>query len=140
MQFINVQKTTDHLKVTLKNISYSTKRFWGKSINWIDRINFAGFDHDVAGKWLERADIFLGKSTFKARVRFLKDFWNKARKKKLHKGKNPCVYLDNGLAIGRREPELEVKGEVDIKILVTCQQAYNILIYNTTSCEIAIFN
>ena len=100
MEPMNVQEMTDRLKVRCQNISDSTKQTWDNSINWIDRINVANVDHYVAAEWLERADTFWGVSTFKARVGFLKGLWNKARKKKLYKGENPWIDLDDVLAIG----------------------------------------
>ena len=106
MESMNVQEMTDRLKVRYKNISDNTKKIWDKSIKWIDKTNVADVDDDLAAEWLERAETAWGESTVKARVGFLKGLWNKARKKKLYKGENPWIDLDDGLVIARREPEL----------------------------------
>ena len=106
MDKMNVQEMTDRLKVRYKRISPSTKVNWDKSIKYIADYDVQDVDDDVAADWLEKAEADWEESTVKARIGYLKGLWNKARKKKLYKGDNPWLDLDDGLEIARRDPEL----------------------------------
>ena len=106
MNKMNVQEMTDRLKVRYKRISPSTKILWDKSIKFIADHDVQDVDDDVAADWLEQAENQWGESTVKCRIGILKGLWNKARKKKLYKGDNPWLDLDDGLEIARREPDL----------------------------------
>ena len=106
MDKMNVQEMTDRLKVRYKRISPSTKVIWDKSIKYIADYDVQDVDDDVAADWLEKAEAEWEESTVKARIGYLKGLWNKARKKKLYRGDNPWLDLDDGLEIARRNPEL----------------------------------
>ena len=101
---MNVQEMTDRLKVRYKRIQPATKELWDKSIKFIADLDVSEVDDDVAADYLEQAENAWGESTVKCRVGILKGLWNKAARKKLYKGENPWLDLDDGLEISRREP------------------------------------
>ena len=104
MESMNVQEMTDRLKVRYKRIQPATKDLWDKSIKFIADLDVRDVDDDVAAEYLEKAETVWGESTVKCRVGILKGLWNKAARKKLYKGENPWLDLDDGLEIARREP------------------------------------
>ena len=106
MEQMNVQEMTDRLKVRYKKIQPATKTLWDKSIKYIAHLDVSAVDDDVAADYLEYAESTWGESTVKCRVGILKGLWNKAARKKLYKGENPWLDLDDGLEIARREPKL----------------------------------
>ena len=101
---MNVQELTDRLKVRYKRITDTTKVIWDKSIRPIKHLDVAAVDDDVAADYLEHAENNWSESTVKCRIGILKGLWNKASRKKLYRGENPWLDLDDGLMIARREP------------------------------------
>ena len=106
MEQMNVQEMTDRLKVRYKRISPETKVLWDKSIKYIADLDIRDVDDDVAADYLEFAENSWSESTVKCRVGILKGLWNKGIRKKLIKGENPWLDLDDGLEIARREPDV----------------------------------
>ena len=104
MEQMNVQEMTDRLKVRYKRISEPTKVLWDKSVRYIKDMNVSEVDDDVAADYLEYAENNWSESTVKCRIGILKGLWNKAGRKKLYRGDNPWLDLDDGLEISRREP------------------------------------
>ena len=105
MQEMNVQEMTLRLKRLYPRIKPSTKIVWEKSIRPISHLTLNEVTDDVAFDYLDRAMNEWSESTTKARIGTLKGLWNKARKKKLHKGENPWDDLDDGLQIATRKPD-----------------------------------
>ena len=106
MESMNVQEMTDRLKVRYKRISDPTKILWDKSIRYIKNMDVSAVDDDVAADYLEFAENNWSESTVKCRIGILKGLWNKAGRKKLYRGENPWLDLDDGLEIARREPDV----------------------------------
>ena len=106
MEQMNVQEMTDRLKVRYKRISSATKVNWDKSIKYIADLDVKDVDDDVAADYLEYAEKNWSESTVKLRIGYLKGLWNKAACKKLYKGENIWLDLDDGLSIARREPDV----------------------------------
>jgi integrase len=104
MEQMNVQEMTDRLKVRYKRISKPTKVLWDKSVRYIKDMEVSKVDDDVAANYLEFAENNWSESTVKCRIGILKGLWNKAGRKKLYRGDNPWLDLDDGLEISRREP------------------------------------
>jgi integrase len=104
MESMNVQEMTDRLKRLYPRISAPTKQNWDKAIRSINHLNVKDVNDDVALEYLECGTEKWCESTVKSRISALKGIWNKARKKKLYKGENPWLDLDDGLEIARREP------------------------------------
>ena len=103
---MNIQEMVDRLKALYPKIQPSTKEGWDKSIKPISQLKPSEITDDVALRYLEQAMRSWSESYTKARICCLKGLWNKARKKKLYKGDNPWIDLDDGLEIKRRDPEL----------------------------------
>jgi integrase len=106
MEQMNVQEMTNRLKRLYPKIKAPTKVVWDKSIKPIAELQLHEVNDDVAYDYLDKHTDVWSESTLKARIGTLKGLWNKARKKKLYKGDNPWLDLDDGLEIARREPDL----------------------------------
>ena len=106
MNQMNVQEMADRLKRLYPRISDTTKQNWDKATRSISHLNVEDVDDDVVLKYLEDKTDEWSESTVKSRISALKGIWRKARKKKLYKGENPWLDLDDGLVIASRSPEL----------------------------------
>ena len=106
MTTMNVQEMTDRLKRLYPKIQQSTKDNWDKTIKPIAHRKVVEIDDTDALEYLESGMQMWSESTVKQRIGYLKGIWNKAYKKKLWKGENPWLDIDDGLEIGRRDPEL----------------------------------
>jgi len=106
MTQMNVQEMTDRLKPLYPRIQATTKQNWDKAIRGLTHFKVKDVIDEVALDYLERRMDEWSESTVKARISALKGLWNKARKKKLYKGENVWLDLDDGLMIARRDPEL----------------------------------
>jgi len=105
MESMNVQEMTHRLKRLYPRIKAPTKVVWDKSIKPIAELQLQDVDDDVAFEYLDRHMDIWSESTVKARIGTLKGLWNKARKKKIYKGENPWLDLDDGLQIAVHNPE-----------------------------------
>ena len=106
MNQMNVQEMTERLKRLYPRIEATTKQNWDKAIRGIEYYLVKDVTDDIALEYLEQRTDEWSESTVKSRIAALKGIWNKARKKKLYKGENPWLDLDDGLEIARRDPEL----------------------------------
>jgi len=106
MDQMNVKEMTDRLKRLYPRIGATTKQNWDKAIRGIETCLVKDVTDEVALDYLEKRMDEWCESTVKSRISALKGLWNKARKKKLYKGENPWLDLDDGLEIARRDPEL----------------------------------
>ena len=104
MTQMNVQEFTDRIKRLYPKYTDSTKRNWDKAVRPIKDIKVSEVDDDVARDYLEDAMEWWRESTVKQRIGSLKGIWTKGYRKKLYKGENPWVDLDDGLEIARRNP------------------------------------
>ena len=101
---MNVQEFTDRIKRLYPKIKDPTKRSWDKAIRPIKSIKVIDITDDIARDYLEGGMEKWAESTVKQRIGLLKGIWIKGYKKKLYKGENPWIDLDDGLEIARREP------------------------------------
>ena len=101
---MNVQEFTDRIKRLYPKIQPETKRAWDKAVKPIQTIKVLDVDDAVALQYLEDGMNNWSESTVKQRIGYLKGLWIKAYKKKLYKGENPWLDLDDGLEIARRQP------------------------------------
>jgi integrase len=106
MTNMNVQEFTDRIKRLYPKITEATKRNWDKAIKRIKDVKVVDVNDDVAREYLEDGMELWSESTVKQRIGFLKGIWIKGYKKKLYKGENPWLDLDDGLEVKRRDPEL----------------------------------
>ena len=104
MTTMNVQEFADRIKRLYPKIKDTTKNCWDKAIRPIKDIKVVDVDDDVARDYLENGMEQWSESTVKQRIGFLKGVWIKGYKKKLYKGENPWIDLDDGLEIARRSP------------------------------------
>lgn len=105
MTQMNVQEFADRIKRLYPKIKGPTKYSWDKAIKPIKDIKVIDVDDDVARDYLEGGMEKWSQSTVKQRIGLLKGIWIKGYKKKLYKGENPWLDLDDGLEIARREPK-----------------------------------
>ena len=104
MTNMNVQEFTERIKRLYPKIKDPTKRCWDKAIRRIKDVKVVDVSDDVAREYLEDGMELWSESTVKQRIGYLKGIWIKGYKKKLYKGENPWLDLDDGLEIARREP------------------------------------
>lgn len=104
MTKMNVQEFTDRIKGLYPKITAETKRAWDKAVSPIADMKVVEVDDDQALNYLENAMGKWSESTVKQRIGYLKGIWIKGYKKKLYKGENPWIDLDDGLEIARRQP------------------------------------
>lgn len=102
---MNVQEMTNRLKRLYPRIKAPTKVVWDKSIKPIAELQIEDITDDVTYEYLDKHMDAWSESTVKARIGTLKGLWNKASRKKLYKGENPWLDLDDGLQIKVRDPE-----------------------------------
>jgi integrase len=105
MESMNVQEMTNRLKRLYPRIKAPTKVVWDKSIKPIAELQLEDVTDDVAYDYLDKHMDAWSESTVKARIGTLKGLWNKASRKKLYRGENPWLDLDDGLQIKVRDPE-----------------------------------
>lgn len=106
MTNMNVQQMTERLCRLYPRITDATKKVWFKSIKPLADVKVSKVDDEVAVNYLEDAMCNWRESTVKARIGTLKGLWRKAGYKKIYKGENPWLDLDDGLEISRRDPEV----------------------------------
>ena len=106
MTQMNVQEFTERIKRLYPKITESTKRNWDKAVSPIQTIKVLDVTDDVALEYLESAMEKWSEGTVKQRIGYLKGIWNKGFKKKIYKGENPWLDLDDGLEATRRDPDL----------------------------------
>lgn len=106
MTKMNVQEFTDRISRLYPKITDSTKKNWNKAIRPIAHMKVLDISDDVALEYLETGMHAWSESTVKQRIGYLKGIWNKGFKKKIYKGENPWLDLDDGLEVARRDPEL----------------------------------
>ena len=106
MEQMNVYEMTTRLQRLYPRIEHSTKVAWFKSIKPIQELQLEHVDDDVAYNYLDQGMQQWSESYTKRNIGYLKGLWNKARKKKLYKGENPWLDLDDGLQVNTRNPEL----------------------------------
>ena len=105
MESMNVQEMTNRLNRLYPRIKQSTKVVWNKAVKPIAELEIKDVTDDIAYEYLDKHMDIWSESTVKARIGTLKGLWNKARKKKLYKGENPWLDLDDGLEIAVCDPE-----------------------------------
>ena len=101
---MNVLQMTNRVSARYKNIQPSTKSNWYKAIKYIAEMDVSEITDDTTTDYLDYAENTWSESTVKTRLSSLKALWNKARKKKIYRGENPWLDLDDGLRYNRREP------------------------------------
>ena len=106
MTKMNVQEFSDRIKRLYPKLAESTKRNWDKAVAPIAHMKVVEIDDDQALNYLENAMDKWSEGTVKQRIGFLKGIWNKGYKKKIYKGENPWLDLDDGLEVPRRDPEI----------------------------------
>ena len=106
MTTMNVQEFSERIKRLYPKIAASTKRNWDKAVAPIAQTKVVEVDDDQALNYLENAMSKWSEGTVKQRIGYLKGIWNKGYKKKIYKGENPWLDLDDGLASSRRDPDL----------------------------------
>ena len=106
MTTMNVQEFSDRIKRLYPKIRESTKRNWDKAVAPIAHMKVVEVDDEQALNYLENAMGKWSEGTVKQRIGYLKGIWNKGYKKKIYKGENPWLDLDDGLEVSRRDPEL----------------------------------
>jgi len=104
MTTMNVQEFTDRIKRLYPSIQAETKKSWDKAVKPIQTIKVCDVDDDVAVQYLEQGMSNWSESTVKQRIGYLKGLWVKGYRKRIYKGENPWLDLDDGLKIARREP------------------------------------
>ena len=100
---MNVYEMTTRLQRLYPRIEHSTKLAWFKSIKPIQELQIEHVDDDVAYNYLDQGMQQWSESYTKRNIGYLKGLWNKARKKKLYKGENPWLDLDDGLEVATSE-------------------------------------
>ena len=101
---MNVKQMVDRISTRYKNIRPPTKDIWYKSIKPIATMDVMDVTDDVATNYLDFAESNWSEGTVKMRIGMLKGLWVKARKKKIYRGENPWLDLDDGLRVPRRKP------------------------------------
>lgn len=102
---MNVLQMTNRVSARYKNIQPSTKSNWYKAIKYIAEMDVSEITDDATTDYLDYAESTWSESTVKTRLASLKALWNKARKKKIYRGENPWLDLDDGLRVARRNPK-----------------------------------
>ena len=106
MTTMNVQEFADRIYGLYPKLTAETKRSWDKATKPIQTIKVVDFGDAEALEYLERGMQSLSQSTVKQRIGYLKGIWEKGKRKKIYKGENPWLDLDDGLEIARRDPEV----------------------------------
>lgn len=106
MTTMNVQEFSERIKRLYPKITESTKRNWDKATAPIAHMKVVEINDDHALNYLENAMAKWCEGTVKQRIGYLKGIWNKGYKKKIYKGENPWLDLDDGLESSRRDPDL----------------------------------
>ena len=101
---MNVQEFADRIYGLYPRLTAETKRSWDKATKPIQTIKVVDIGDEEALQYLERGMQALSESTVKQRIGYLKGIWEKGKRKKIYKGENPWLDLDDGLEIARREP------------------------------------
>ena len=106
MTTMNVQEFSERIKRLYPKITESTKRNWDKAVAPIAHMKVVEVDDEQALNYLENTMGKWSEGTVKQRIGYLKGIWKKGYKKKIYKGENPWLDLDDGLEVSRRDPEL----------------------------------
>ena len=102
---MNVYEMCERLKWHYRKLKQTTFHKWDQAIKPIAERQVRHIDDDVALEYLEENLKTVSESTVKNRLNTLTGLWRKAYKKKIYKGENPWLDLDDGIEIAKREPE-----------------------------------